>query len=605
MAKKSGGGKSKSGELLRSQRWFNNPDNPNMTALYLERYMNWGIKREELQAGKPIIGIAQSGSDLSPCNRHHLVLAERVREGIREAGGIAFEFPVHPIQETGKRPTASLDRNLCYLGLVELLYGYFIDGVVLTTGCDKTTPAQLMAAATVDIPAIVLSGGPMLNGWFKGERTGSGTIVWKARQMYAAGEISYEEFVELVASSAPSPGHCNTMGTASTMNSLAEALGMSLPGCAAPPAPHKERAQMAYDTGKRIVEMVFEDLRPSKIMTREAFENMIVVNSAIGGSTNAPIHMNAIARHMGVKLDNDDWEKVGYDIPLLVNLQPAGIYLGEEYHRAGGVPAVVNELMKHGKIHKSALTVNGKTMGENCKNRPVQDFDVIKPYKKPMMQSAGFLNMKGNLFDSAIMKTSVISEEFRKRYLSNPKDPNAFEGRAIVFDGPEDYHDRIDDPKLKIDETCLLFVRGTGPKGYPGAAEVVNMQPPTQLIKKGVTALACIGDGRQSGTSGSPSILNASPEAANNGGLAIIQTNDRVRIDLNKRSADILISKDEYKKRLAALMKKGGYQYPESQTPWQEMQREMVDELANGMVLKPAVKYQKIAKSKGIPRDNH
>jgi len=605
MAKKSGGGKSKSGELLRSQRWFNNPDNPNMTALYLERYMNWGIKREELQAGKPIIGIAQSGSDLSPCNRHHLVLAERVREGIREAGGIAFEFPVHPIQETGKRPTASLDRNLCYLGLVELLYGYFIDGVVLTTGCDKTTPAQLMAAATVDIPAIVLSGGPMLNGWFKGERTGSGTIVWKARQMYAAGEISYEEFVELVASSAPSPGHCNTMGTASTMNSLAEALGMSLPGCAAPPAPHKERAQMAYDTGKRIVEMVFEDLRPSKIMTREAFENMIVVNSAIGGSTNAPIHMNAIARHMGVKLDNDDWEKVGYDIPLLVNLQPAGIYLGEEYHRAGGVPAVVNELMKHGKIRKSALTVNGKTMGENCKNRPVQDFDVIKPYKKPMMQSAGFLNMKGNLFDSAIMKTSVISEEFRKRYLSNPKDPNAFEGRAIVFDGPEDYHDRIDDPKLRIDETCLLFVRGTGPKGYPGAAEVVNMQPPTQLIKKGVTALACIGDGRQSGTSGSPSILNASPEAANNGGLAIIQTNDRVRIDLNKRSADILISKDEYKKRLAALMKKGGYQYPESQTPWQEMQREMVDELANGMVLKPAVKYQKIAKSKGIPRDNH
>ncbi|MBM3393439.1 MAG: dihydroxy-acid dehydratase family protein, partial [Betaproteobacteria bacterium] len=584
MAKKSGGGKSKSGELLRSQRWFNNPDNPNMTALYLERYMNWGIKREELQAGKPIIGIAQSGSDLSPCNRHHLVLAERVREGIREAGGIAFEFPVHPIQETGKRPTASLDRNLCYLGLVELLYGYFIDGVVLTTGCDKTTPAQLMAAATVDIPAIVLSGGPMLNGWFKGERTGSGTIVWKARQMYAAGEISYEEFVELVASSAPSPGHCNTMGTASTMNSLAEALGMSLPGCAAPPAPHKERAQMAYDTGKRIVEMVFEDLRPSKIMTREAFENMIVVNSAIGGSTNAPIHMNAIARHMGVKLDNDDWEKVGYDIPLLVNLQPAGIYLGEEYHRAGGVPAVVNELMKHGKIRKSALTVNGKTMGENCKNRPVQDFDVIKPYKKPMMQSAGFLNMKGNLFDSAIMKTSVISEEFRKRYLSNPKDPNAFEGRAIVFDGPEDYHDRIDDPKLRIDETCLLFVRGTGPKGYPGAAEVVNMQPPTQLIKKGVTALACIGDGRQSGTSGSPSILNASPEAANNGGLAIIQTNDRVRIDLNKRSADILISKDEYKKRLAALMKKGGYQYPESQTPWQEMQREMVDELANGMV---------------------
>ncbi len=605
MAKKAGNGKSKSRELLRSQRWFDNPDNPEMTALYLERYMNWGIKREELQAGKPIIGIAQSGSDLSPCNRHHLVLAERVREGIREAGGIAFEFPVHPIQETGKRPTASLDRNLCYLGLVEILYGYPIDGVVLTTGCDKTTPAQLMAAATVDIPAIVLSGGPMLNGWFRGERTGSGTIVWKARQMHAAGEIDYEQFVELVASSAPSPGHCNTMGTASTMNSLAEALGMSLPGCAAPPAPHKERAQLAYDTGKRIVDMVREDLRPSKIMTRDAFENVIVVNSAIGGSTNAPIHMNAIARHIGVKLDNDDWEKLGYEIPLLVNLQPAGQYLGEEYHRAGGVPAVVNELMKAGKIHKSALTVNGKSIGDNCKNRPVQDFDVIKPYKKPMLKEAGFLNMKGNLFDSAIMKTSVISDEFRRRYLSNPTDLNAFEGRAIVFDGPEDYHKRIDDPKLKIDETCLLFVRGTGPKGYPGAAEVVNMQPPTHLIKKGVTALACIGDGRQSGTSGSPSILNASPEAASNGGLAIIQTNDRVRIDLNKRTADIMISKEELKKRHAVLAKNGGYQYPDHQTPWQEIQRGMVDELANGMVLKPAVKYQRIAKSKGIPRDNH
>ena len=590
---------------LRSQRWFNNPDNPDMTALYIERYMNWGLKREELQAGKPIIGIAQSGSDLSPCNRHHLALAERVREGIREAGGIAFEFPVHPIQETGKRPTASLDRNLCYLGLVEILYGYFIDGVVLTTGCDKTTPAQLMAAATVDIPAIVLSGGPMLNGWFRGERTGSGTIVWKARQLLAAGEITREQFIELIASSAPSPGHCNTMGTASTMNSLAEALGMSLPGCAAIPAVHKDRASIAYDTGKRIVEMVWEDLRPSKIMTKEAFENVIVVNSAIGGSTNAPIHMNGIARHIGVKLDNNDWEKVGYDIPLIVNLQPAGEYLGEEYHRAGGVPAVVNELMKAGKIHKNAMTVNGKTIGENCKNHPVQDPAVIWPYKKPMKEKSGFLNMKGNLFDSAIMKTSVISEAFRKRYLSNPKDPNAFEGRAIVFDGPEDYHHRIDDPKLKIDADCMLFVRGTGPIGYPGAAEVVNMQPPAMLIKQGINELPCIGDGRQSGTSGSPSILNASPEAATGGGLAIIKTGDRVRIDLNKRSADILISKEEYKKRMAALKAKGGYAIPESQTPWQEIQRGMVDELSNGMVLKPAVKYQKISFTKGIPRDNH
>jgi dihydroxy-acid dehydratase len=577
---------------LRSRKWFANPDNPNMTALYLERYMNFGLKREELQAGKPIIGIAQSGSDLSPCNRHHLELAHRVREGIREAGGIAFEFPVHPIQETGKRPTAALDRNLCYLGLVDILYGYFIDGVVLTTGCDKTTPAQLMAAATVDIPAIVLSGGPMLNGWFRGERTGSGTIVWKARELLAAGEINAEEFIELIASSAPSPGHCNTMGTASTMNSLAEALGMSLPGSAAIPAPHKDRAVNAYESGKRIVEMVWEDLRPSKIMTREAFENVIVVNSAI-------------ARHIGVDLDNDDWEKIGYDIPLLVNLQPAGEYLGEEYHRAGGVPAVVSELIKAGKIRKNALTVNGKSLYDNCKNARIEDEKVIWPYAKPMKKQAGFLNLKGNLFDSAIMKTSVISDAFRRRYLSNPKDPNAYEGRAIVFDGPEDYHHRIDDPKLEIDDTCMLFVRGTGPVGYPGAAEVVNMQPPADLIKHGVTELPCIGDGRQSGTSGSPSILNASPEAANGGGLAILETNDRIRIDLNKRTANILISKAEYDRRMKALAKKGGFRIPESQTPWQEIQRGMVDELSRGMVLKPAVKYQRISTTKGTPRDNH
>jgi dihydroxy-acid dehydratase len=590
---------------LRSRQWFANPDNPNMTALYLERYMNFGLKREELQAGKPIIGIAQSGSDLSPCNRHHLELAHRVREGIREAGGIAFEFPVHPIQETGKRPTAALDRNLCYLGLVEILYGYFIDGVVLTTGCDKTTPAQLMAAATVDIPAIVLSGGPMLNGWFRGERTGSGTIVWKARELLAAGEINDEQFIELIASSAPSTGHCNTMGTASTMNSLAEALGMSLPGSAAIPAPHKDRAVNAYETGKRIVEMVWEDLRPSKIMTREAFENVIVVNSAIGGSTNAPIHFNAIARHIGVKLDNNDWEKIGYDIPLLVNLQPAGEYLGEDYHHAGGVPAVASELIKAGKIRKNALTVNGKTFYENCKNARIEDEKVIWPYERPMKEKAGFLNLKGNLFDSAIMKTSVISDAFRKRYLSNPKDPNAWEGRAIVFDGPEDYHHRIDDPKLKIDDDCMLFVRGTGPVGYPGAAEVVNMQPPAELIKHGVTELPCIGDGRQSGTSGSPSILNASPEAATGGGLAILKTGDRIRIDLNKRTANILITKAEYERRKKALAKQGGFKMPGSQTPWQEIQRSMVDELAYGMVLKPAVKYQRISTSKGVPRDNH
>ncbi|CUA84989.1 Dihydroxyacid dehydratase/phosphogluconate dehydratase [Chelatococcus sambhunathii] len=590
---------------LRSRLWFDNPDNPGMTALYLERYLNYGLTREELQSGKPIIGIAQTGSDLSPCNRHHLDLAHRVREGIRAAGGVVMEFPVHPIQETGKRPTASLDRNLAYLGLVEVLYGYPLDGVVLTTGCDKTTPACIMAAATVNIPAIVLSGGPMLNGWFRGERTGSGTVVWKARELLAEGKIDYEKFIELVASSAPSVGHCNTMGTASTMNSLAEALGMSLPGCAAIPAPYRERGQIAYETGKRIVEMVWEDLKPSDILTREAFENAIVVNSAIGGSTNAPIHINAIAKHIGVPLSVEDWETVGYKVPLIVDLQPAGKYLGEEYHRAGGVPAVVNELMKHGLIHESALTVNGRTIGENCRGREAEDRDVIRSFDNALMQDAGFIVLKGNLFDSAIMKTSVISKEFRDRYLSNPSDPDAFEGRAIVFDGPEDYHRRIDDPALGIDEHCMLFMRGAGPIGYPGAAEVVNMQAPDYLLKKGITSLPCIGDGRQSGTSGSPSILNASPEAADGGGLALLRTNDRVRVDLRKGTADILISGEELAARRAELEKNGGYPYPASQTPWQEIQRAMVDQLSEGMVLKPAVKYQKVSQTFGVPRDNH
>ena len=591
--------------LLRSQLWFDNPDNPGMTALYIERYLNFGLTREELMSGKPIIGIAQTGSDLSPCNRHHLELAKRVREGITAAGGVAFEFPVHPIQETGKRPTAALDRNLAYLGLVEILYGYPLDGVVLTTGCDKTTPACIMAAATVNIPAIVLSGGPMLNGWHNGERTGSGTIVWKGREQLASGEINYDSFMDLVTSSAPSVGHCNTMGTASTMNSLAEALGMTLPGGAAIPAPYRERGQNAYETGKRIVDMVWEDLKPSDILTREAFENCIVINSAIGGSTNAPIHVNAIARHIGVKLSVDDWQTYGHHIPLLVNLQPAGEYLGEEYHRAGGVPAVVNELMKKKLIHEKVLTVNGKTMGENCRKTKVLDKRVIYPVNKPLREAAGFLVLKGNLFNNAIMKTSVISEEFRNRYLSNPSDPDAFEGRAIVFDGPEDYHNRIDDPKLKITEHCMLFMRGTGPIGYPGGAEVVNMQPPAALLKKGITSLPCIGDGRQSGTSGSPSILNASPEAAANGGLAILKTGDKVRIDLRKGSANILITKEDYNKRMAALLKKGGYAYPADQTPWQEIQRSMVDQFDGGMVLKPAVKYQRVAQTKGTPRDNH
>ena len=589
---------------LRSQGWFNDPSNPSMTALYLERYLNFGLTRRELQAGKPIIGIAQSGSDLSPCNRHHLQLAQRVREGIREAGGVALEFPTHPIQETGKRPTAALDRNLAYLGLVEVLFGYPLDGVVLTTGCDKTTPACLMAAATVNIPAIVLSGGPMLNGWFNGERTGSGTIVWKSRERLVTGEIDYEQFLDLVASSAPSAGHCNTMGTATTMNSLAEALGMSLPGCAAIPAPHRERAQIAYETGRRIVEMVWEDLKPSDILTRQAFENAIVVNSAIGGSTNAPIHLNALARHAGVPLSIEDWQRVGHTIPLLVNLQPAGVYLGEEYHRAGGVPTVVRELMTHGRIHTGALTVTGRGIGENCRDAPRPDGEVIRTYEAPLVENAGFLVLSGNLFESAIMKTSVISTEFRDRYLSNPTDPNAFEGRAIVFEGPEDYHHRIDDPALGIDAGCILVVRGTGPIGYPGGAEVVNMQPPAALIKRGILALPCIGDGRQSGTSGSPSILNASPEAAAGGGLALVETGDRLRIDLGKGQANILISPEELARRRAALAARGGFGHPDSQTPWQEIQRGMVDDFAHGMVLKPAVKYQRVAE-KFVPRDNH
>jgi dihydroxy-acid dehydratase len=591
-------------QRLRSQSWFDNPDNADMTALYIERTMNFGLSFDELQSGRPIIGIAQTGSDIAPCNRHHLVLAERVREGIRDAGGIAFEFPIHPIQETCKRPTASLDRNLQYLSLVEVLYGYPIDGVVLTTGCDKTTPAQLMAAATVDIPAIALNSGPMLNGWYKGERTGSGTIVWKARELMAAGTIGYQEFLKLVASSAPSTGHCNTMGTASTMNSLTEALGMTLPGSAAIPAPYRDRQEMAYMTGRRIVEMVREDLRPSDILTRAAFENAIVVNSAIGGSTNAPIHLNAIAKHIGVALDNDDWEAHGYDVPLLVNLQPAGKYLGEDFYRAGGVPAVVAELIAQGRI-QAALTANGKTLVENCENRFTDERDVIFAYDAPMKGDAGFLHFKGNLFDSAIMKTSVITPEFRERYLADPADPMAFEGTAAVFDGPEDYHRRIDDPAMALDEHSVLFMRGVGPVGYPGAAEVVNMRAPDYLIKRGVLALACIGDGRQSGTSGSPSILNASPEAATGGNLALLRTGDRVRIDLNKRSADMLVDDEELRRRRAELDAAGGYRYPPSQTPWQDIQRAIVGELSEGMVLKPAVKYQRIDATFGVPRDNH
>ncbi|MBM7066829.1 IlvD/Edd family dehydratase [Actibacterium sp. 188UL27-1] len=586
---------------LRSQRWFNNPDNPEMTALYLERYLNYGLTREELQSGKPIIAIAQTGSDLSPCNRHHMELAKRVRDGIIAAGGTAIEVPVHPIQETGKRPTAMLDRNLAYLSLVETLFGYPLDGVVLTIGCDKTTPALLMAAATVNIPAIALSVGPMLNGWFNGERTGSGTIVWKAREMLAAGEIDDDGFMEMVASSTPSVGYCNTMGTATTMNSLAEGLGMQLPGAAAIPAPYRERGAISYETGKRIVQMVHDDLKPSDIMTRAAFENAVVINSAIGGSTNAPIHLNGVARHLNVKLDNDDWQTLGHKVPLLVNLQPAGKYLGEDYHRAGGVPAVIGELLKAGLLpHPDALTANGKTMVENCGDVLTGNPDVIYSTDAPMLKDAGFINLKGNLFDSAIMKTSVISAEFRDRYLSNPDDPDAFEGRAIVFDGPEDFHHRIDDESLGVDEHCILIMRGAGPIGYPGGAEVVNMRPPAYLLKKGIHALPCVGDGRQSGTSGSPSILNASPEAADGGGLALVQTGDRVRIDLAKCTADMLVDEAELAGRRATL----DFKTPVSQSPWQEIFRDKVRPFAEGMTLEGATKYQDIAHGP-MPRDNH
>ncbi|WP_315762774.1 IlvD/Edd family dehydratase [Sphingomonas sp. Y38-1Y] len=590
---------------LRSRAWFDNPENVDMTALYLERYLNFGLSLEELRSGKPIIGIAQTGSDLSPCNRHHLVLAERVRAGIIEMGGIPLEFPVHPIQETGKRPTPGLDRNLAYLGMVEAIYGYPMDGVVLTIGCDKTTPAALMAAATVNIPAIALSVGPMLNGWFKGERTGSGTIVWKARQLLAAGEIDDEQFIKLVASSAPSTGYCNTMGTATTMNSLTEALGMSLPGSAAIPAPYRDRQECAWRTGRRIVEMVNEDLKPSDILTKEAFINAIRVNTAIGGSTNAPIHLAAIARHIGVDLPIEDWHTHGLDLPLLVNLQPAGEYLGEDYYRAGGVPAVVAQLMGQGLVHEGALTVNGRSIGDNCRDAVIEDEKVIRRFDEPLRTTAGFAVLRGNLFDAAVMKLSVISDEFRARYLSNPDDPDAFEGPVVVFDGPEQYHHSIDDPALGITADTLLIMRGAGPIGYPGAAEVVNMRPPAYLIADGIHSLPCIGDGRQSGTSGSPSILNASPEAAAMGGLALLRTGDRVRIDLKKFTADILLPPEELAERRRALEAEGGYQYPASQTPWQAIQRDLVGQLSTGAILEGSEQFQRIAQTKGLPRDSH
>jgi dihydroxy-acid dehydratase len=586
---------------LRSQRWFDNPGNPSMTALYLERQLNFGLTREELQAGRPIIGIAQTGSDIAPCNRHHIALAERTKAGIRDAGGIPLEFPIHPIQETLKRPTAALDRNLAYLSLVEVLHGYPIDGVVLTTGCDKTTPACLMGAATMNIPAIALSGGPMLDGWWKGRLSGSGTIVWEGRKLHAEGKIGYEEFMEMVCSSAPSIGHCNTMGTATSMNSLAEALGMSLPGCAAIPAPYRERGQMAYYTGKRIVEMVREKLRPSDIMTKKAFENAVVAAAALGASSNCPVHMVAIARHMGVEHTLEDWQRLGPEIPLLVDLQPAGRFLGEMFYRAGGVPAVMKELANAGKLHLDVMTVNGKTLGENLANVPDGDREVIRSYAKPMMERAGYVVLSGNIFDSAVMKISVIDKEFRSRFLSDPSRPNVFEGKAIVFEGPEDYHDRLDDPALGVEEQSVLIIRNCGPVGYPGSAEVVNMQPPAAMLKAGINALPTMGDGRQSGTSGSPSILNVSPEAAVGGGLALLQTGDRIRIDLNTQKVDVLLPEGEMERRRAA------WTPPQlvHKTPWEEIYRSMVGQLGSGGCLEPATLYLNILETRGESRDNH
>lgn len=584
---------------LRSTSWFDDSQDPGMTALYLERYLNFGWTREELQSNRPIIGIAQTGSDLSPCNRHHLELAERVRAGIRDAGGIPFEFPVFPIQETGRRPTAALDRNLACMGLIETLHGYPIDGVVLTTGCDKTTPAQLMAAASVNLPAIVLSVGPMLNGHERGRLVGSGTIIWESRERMAKGEISKEEFMDLAAASAPSVGHCNTMGTATTMNSLAEALGMALPGCAAIPAPYRERGQMAYETGKRIVDMVWEDLTPEKIMTRQAFENAIIMCSAIGGSTNAPPHINAIARHMGVALDIQDWQDVGQAIPQLVNCQPVGEYLGEDFFQAGGVPAVFAELLSANLCHGHAMTVNGKTVSENCADSHSWNRQVISTAAAPVTEKAGLMVLSGNLFDSAVMKVSAIGDDFRQRYLSNPNDPDAFEVKAVIFDGPEMYHQNINNPELGIDAHTILVMRGAGPKGYPGSAEVVNMQAPDALLKQGISSLPTMGDGRQSGTSASPSILNISPESASGSGLAILQNGDMIRIDLRQRRVDVLISDAEYQQRMDQLE----VTIVASQTPWQELYRETVTELSDGAVMKSTDRYHNIVAAK--PRHSH
>lgn len=584
---------------LRSQQWFDDASNPDMTALYLEKYLNYGLTIEELQSARPIIGIAQTGSDLVPCNRIHIQLAERMKAGIRDAGGIPIEFPVHPIQETGRRPTAALDRNLQCISLIEILHGYPIDGVILTTGCDKTTPAMLMGAASVNLPAIAFSGGPMLNGVYRGQCVGSGTIIWQARKQLAQGEIDYAEFIRQVAGSAPSAGHCNTMGTALTMNCLAEALGMMLPGSASVPAPYRERAQLAYQTGRRIVEMVWQELTPAKILTRQAFENAIKVCSALGGSSNAPIHINAIAQHAGVELGLNDWQQLGQQVPLLVNCQPVGKYLSEDFHNAGGLPAVLNELLSAGLLHGDALTVNGQTIAQNTQGAPCHNRDVIRPFNQPLKPHAGLMVLRGNLFDSAILKVSAIDDEFRQRYLSNPTQPGCFEGRAVVFDGPEHYHADINNPALNIDEHCILVMRYSGPKAYPGSAEVVNMQPPTALLNQGINALPTMGDGRQSGTSGAPSILNASPEASAGGGLALLNNGDIIRVDLNQGVVNVLLTEQQLAERRAALTDKT----PASQTWWQQCYRIEVSELSEGAVFKNMTQYRDIAAK--TPRHSH
>ena len=589
----------KTAKRLRSEEWFNNPAHPDGTVIYIERFLNYGITPEELRAGKPIIGIAQVGSDITPCNRGHIETVERVKAGIRDSGGIPFVFPVHPIQESCRRPAAALDRNLAYLGLVEVLHGYPFDGVVLTTGCDKTTPACLMAAATMNLPAIVQSGGPMLDGWHNGELAGSGTMIWEGRKQMSEGKITFEELLDQVAASSPSIGHCNTMGTALSMNSLAEALGMSLPGCAVIPAAYRERGQMAYRTGRRVVEMVHEDLTPSKVMTREAFENAVVVNTAIGGSTNCPVHLTAIARHLGVKLSLQDWQDIGYDVPLLVNCQPAGKYLGEAFHRAGGIPGVIRELLGAGRIHGDAMTVSGKSVAENQAAVPEPDREVIRAYGAPMKKQAGFLVLSGNLFDAALIKTCVINDEFRARYLAEPGNENVFVSRVIVFEGPEDYRERLNDPSLEIDDSCMLVIRGCGPIGYPGSGEVVNMQPTDELLKAGIDTLPTMGDGRQSGTSASPSILNIAPESAAGGNLALLETGDKVRVDLNACRVDLLVSDETSAKR------RENYTPPElhHQTPWQEMYRGCVGQLDTGACIEFATKYRDVRGD--LPRHYH